>query len=134
MPDMANVVVKANDGTTDVTYTKVVAAAGDKTPAVWRNNGVGDAAGKRPEVRLASQNSGQPAEARRLNWSGSYPSLVTSTDTGVTSVVAKATFTFQATLPVGMKQTDVDEACSQFTNFLASSLVKESLKAGYAPV
>lgn len=134
MPTMANVTVKAADGTTDVTYTAIVAAAGDKTPAVWRNNAVGDAAGKRPEVRLSSQNSGQGSTARRLNLSGSYPSLVTSTDTGVTSVSDRLNLTLSVIVPLGMPQSAVDEGVSQFFNFIASTLVKDSGKAGYAPV
>ncbi len=134
MPSMANVTVKANDGTTDVTYTAIVAAAGDKTPAVWRNNGVGDAAGKRPELRLSSQNSGQSSTARRLNLVGSFPSLVTSTDTGVTSVAARLNLSMSVIVPQDMTQTAVDEAVSQFCNFIASTLVKDSAKAGYAPV
>jgi hypothetical protein len=134
MPTMANVTVKANDGSTDIVYTAIVAAAGDKTPAVWRANGVGDAAGKRPEVRLSSQNSGQGSTSRRLNFSATYPSLVTSTDTGVTSVADRLNVSLSVIAPLGMTQTAIDEGVSQFMNFLASTLVKDSMKSGYAPV
>jgi len=32
MPSMADITVKKNDGTTDVTYTAISAASGDKSP------------------------------------------------------------------------------------------------------
>lgn len=131
MPDMANVTVKKNDGTTDVVYTKVQASAGDRSPAVWRNLTVGTAAGHRPQVSLVSRNNGN-STARRLDMDAAYPSLVTDT-TGKTQVADKLTIKLSVANPLGMPDADVNEGVSQFLNFAASTLIKDSCKAGYAP-
>lgn len=131
MPQAADIVVKKNDTTTDVTYTSVVPSAGDKTPAVWRSNTVGTALAHKPELRVSSRSNGD-ATARRVDvWYG-YPQLVTSGDTGVTSVENKALFTASAALPLNMTQSDLNEFVSQGMNLMASSLMKSMLKEGYA--
>lgn len=48
MPTLSNITVKKNDGTTDVIYTGVAPSAGDKSPAVLRNNSLGSAAAFHP--------------------------------------------------------------------------------------
>jgi hypothetical protein len=60
--------------------------------------------------------------------------LVTSTDTGVTSVAERLNLSLSVIIPLGMTQAAVDEGVSQFMNLLASTLVKDAMKAGYAPV
>nr|QDH91396.1 MAG: hypothetical protein H2BulkLitter11614_000003 [Leviviridae sp.] len=133
MPNMADIVVKKADGSTDITFTQVVAAAGDKSPAVWRSNSVGSAAGFHPELRCSSRQNGTNT-ARVVDLSYSYPSLVTSTDTGTTSVSKRFNVTLSASLPLEMPQTDIDEAAAQLTNLIDSTLIVSVLKAGYAPV
>lgn len=131
MPNMANITIKKNDGTTDVAYTAVVPSAGDKSPAVWRNNTVGTAASHRPEFRAVSRDNGTNS-ARRVDFSGIYPYTVTGTD-GKIAVADKFTFTASALVPKGMPDADVNEAASQTLNLMASALIKEVVKSGYAP-
>lgn len=130
MPNMAAITVKKNDGTTDVVYTNVAASSGDKTPAVWRNNTVGTAAAHRPELTVSSQSNG-PRTARRLLIKGVYPTLVTGTD-GKVSVADRFIFEATAVVPQGMPDTDVNEGVSQMCNLMASALMKDQIKSGYA--
>jgi hypothetical protein len=131
MPTAADITVKKNDGSTDVTYTVVVPSAGDKSPAVWRSNTVGSAIAHKPELRVTSRSNGD-GTARRVDVTYGYPQIVTSGDTGVTSVENKALFTASGVLPVNMTETDINEFVSQGMNLMASALMKAMLKAGYA--
>jgi len=131
MPNMANITVKKNDGTTDVVYTALAPSAGDKTPAYWRNNTVGTAEAHKPEMRMSSKPNGDNS-SRQVVTNFSYPSIVVGTD-GKTSIIARTNFTLSVSLPQGMPTTDVNEAVSQFLNLCASTLVKDSYKAGFSP-
>ena len=130
MPNQANIIVKKNDGTTDVVYTAVAASSGDKTPAVWRNNTVGTAPSHRPELQVSSQSNG-PRTARRLLVKGVYPTLVTGTD-GKTNVADRFVLDATIVVPQGMPDADINEAASQMLNLMASTLMKDQVKTGYA--
>lgn len=131
MPQMANITVKKNDGTTDVVYSQVVPSAGDKSPAIWKNNTVGTAASHRPELKLMSRDNGV-GTARRVEGTFVYPTLVTGSD-GKVSVADRLPITVSAVVPKGMPDADVNEAVSQCVNLFASALLKDSIKSGYAP-
>lgn len=131
MPTIANITVKKYDGTTDVVYTVVSASGGDSSPASWRNNTIGTAAGQRPEFRIASRSNGDKT-ARRLDGSYSYPGLVTGTD-GIVRVSDRFNLTFSGVVPLGMLDTDIQEAAAQCLNLLASTLIKSSVITGFAP-
>nr|UUW21308.1 MAG: hypothetical protein [Sanya fiers-like virus 19] len=131
MPQLANIVVKKNDGTTDVTYTGVVPSAGDKSPAIWRNNGVGAAAAFRPELTLTSAPNGTKT-ARRVAYRYVYPSTAVGSD-GKTNVVDRFILEGTALVPMGMADVDVNEGVAQSCNLLASSLIKSSIQSGFAP-
>lgn len=131
MPQITDITVKKNDGTTNVVYSHTVPAAGDKTPAVWRSNSVGTAAAHRPELRIQSQSNG-PKTARRVEGTLTFPSFVTGTD-GKVTVVSKGILSFNAVIPRDMADLDVAEFVSQGVNLVASTLVKDTLKTGYAP-
>lgn len=131
MSQIANITVKKNDGTTDIVYTAVVPSAGDKTPAIWRSNTVGSAAAHRPELRVSSQSNG-PKTARRVEVTFVYPTTVTGSD-GKVTVSDRQVFTGAWVIPTGMPDADVNEAISQGVNLLASTLLKDTLKSGYAP-
>lgn len=131
MPNMANITVKKNDGTTDVIYTALVPSAGDKTPAIWKNQTVGTAMAHRPEMTLTSRDNGS-SSARRVSDKFTYPTLVTDTQ-GKVTVADKLIIETTAIIPKGMPDADVNEAISQCANLHASVLFKDSYKAGYAP-
>lgn len=131
MPNMANITVKKNDGTTDVVYTQQIPSAGDKSPAIWRNLTVGSAASHRPELKVHTQSNGN-ATARRVNFNFMYPTLVTGSD-GRTSVSDRLLITISALVPLGMPDVDLNEGVAQGLNLAASSLIKDTLKSGFAP-
>lgn len=128
----SNITIKKYDGTTDVTYTAVAGASGDKNPAVFRSNTVGSAQGHHPELRVQAASNGDRT-ARRVQGSFTYPSLVTSSDTGQTSVLARCNGSFDFVLPAVSPDADVQEAAHQFANLIASAIVKAAMVSGYAP-
>lgn len=132
MPSIANITVKKNDGTTDITYTAVVPSAGDKSPAIWRSQTVGTAASHQPEFRMTSRANGT-GSGRRVDMHAQYPTLVTSPADGRVSVADRLVFDVSVLVPLGMLTADVNEAVSQFHNILAQTLVKDSVKTGFAP-
>jgi hypothetical protein len=131
MPQMANITVKKNDGTTDIVYTAMIPSAGDKSAAIWRSNTIGSAAAFRPELQALSAPNG-PKTARRVNLKYSYPSLVVGGD-GKTSISDRLILDISAVVPQGMADADVNEAVSQGLNLCASQLIKDTVKAGFAP-
>jgi hypothetical protein len=128
MTAIADMTVKKNDGTTDVTYTAIVASSGD-SPSVYRNEAIGTAPVHRPELRHSSKRSG---EITRQRITYQYPQLVTDSTTGLVSVHKKAFIEFVLVTDSGMSQTDVNEAISQFANMLDEPHIKLCLKSGYA--
>lgn len=131
MPNMASITIKKNDGATDVEYTAVVPSAGDKTPAIWKNQTIGTANAHRPELKLMSRENGT-SSARRVEGVYTYPTLVTGSD-GKTNVADKVIVNVSAVVPKGMPDVDVNEAVSQGFNLYAATLLKDSFKTGYAP-
>lgn len=131
MPSIANLVVKKNDGVTDVTFTAEVPSSGDKNPAIWRNQSVGTAIAHRPTLTLSSRNNGT-GTARRMEGQLVYPTTVTGTD-GKVTVSDKAIIGVSGVIPLGMPTADLNEAVSQAMNLFVTTLVKDSFKSGYAP-
>lgn len=131
MPTMATITVKKYDGTTDVSYIAAASSAGDKSPAVWRNETVGTAPAHRPELRMMTRSNGVNS-ARRADISFSYPSLVVGTD-GRTTIDARMNLTLSAVVPQGMDSDDINEAVYQGLNLMAATLIKSSTRDGFAP-
>lgn len=130
MPNQANVTVKKNDGTTDVTYTGVVAAAGDQTPAIWRNNAVGTASAFRPEARISAKSNASKT-VRQVSEVFTYPVTAVAAD-GSVKVVHRARKTVLWELPVEMPDADLNEFVAQSANFDASAHVKAVVQSGYS--
>lgn len=127
----ADIVVKKADGTTNVTYTAVASSAGEKSPAIWRNKTVGTAAGHQPTLQLSSRFNGTKT-ARRMDASGTYPSLVTGSD-GKTAIADRVVLNLTGVIPMGMPSADVNEAVAQILNGFASTLFVGSVQSGFAP-
>jgi hypothetical protein len=123
--------VKKNDGVTDIVYTAMIPSAGDKSAAIWRSNTIGSAAAFRPEFQAISASNG-PKTARRVTFKYSFPSLVTGGD-GRTSVSDRMILDVSAVVPLGMNDVDLNEAVSQGLNLLSTTLIKDTVKAGFAP-
>lgn len=132
MPTMADITIKKDDGTTNVTYTAVVAAGGDKSPAVWRDNGFGGTPGQRPEVRCTSQSTADNS-GRKMTINFTYPSLYTDASTGLTKVGTRANAKVELYVPAEMPDAFAAEFGAQFGNLLAADLIEACMTAGYAP-
>jgi hypothetical protein len=131
MPQMADMTVKKNDGTTDVTYTAVQPAAGDKSPAIWRNESVGTAASHRPTFTCQSRYNGNNT-ARKIDANLTYPTTYVGAD-GRTYVGDKGLLHMDGTLPVNMDVTSINELVAQAANLLKHALMQSAFKSGFAP-
>ncbi|UUW21305.1 MAG: hypothetical protein [Sanya fiers-like virus 17] len=131
MPQMADITVKKDNGTTDIVFSAQSPSSGDGTAAVWKSTTVGTAASHQPELRLSAREGAKGAR-RALRATFVYPEIATNSTTGVTSVVQKALFATDVTLPKDMAATNIAEAVSQYCNLLASALIKSCLKSGYS--
>lgn len=131
MPTMADITIKKNDGTTDVTYAAVVASGGDKSPAVWRHSTATGTPGQRPELRISSRANGDQT-ARRVDGQFTYPSVYTDTSTSTTKVGSRANFTFSSVIPGDMPDVDAEEFGAQIGNLIAAALVEAILTTGYS--
>lgn len=132
MTAMADISVKKADETTSITYTAVVASAGDRTSAIWKSLTVGSAPGHNPSCSMLSRWNDKKT-ARRVEISYAYPQTAVATD-GSVSIVNILPITVAAVVPQGMPQATIDEAVAQAMNLFASVLMKASIKSGYAPV
>jgi hypothetical protein len=131
MPTMANITVKAANGTTDVVYVAKSPSAGDTVPAIWRNESVGTAPAHMPELRLTWRESPN-GQKRRGRATYVYPQIATDTTTSTTSVVDKASAGVDFELPKGFPITSASEFAAQFGNLFASALVKACNADGYS--
>lgn len=132
MPQIADIVVKKYDGTTNITYTALTPSSGDGTPAVWRSESAGTQANLKPALSLSSRWNG-PRTARRVDASFMYPQQYTDTTTGLVLVKNKVIMNLSAVVPAEVPDTVLQEAVAQATNLFASTLFRSSVQAGFAP-
>lgn len=132
MPNMANITVKAANGSTDVIFTSLVASAGDKSEAQWRVTAAGASPSLQPYLRVRSQYNGART-VRRVEGSFGYHETITDSTTTLTSVKASALGSFSISVPMVLSTTAADEAAALFGNLLASALMKSVNSTGYAP-
>lgn len=131
MPTFGNITVKKADGTTDVTYTGLVAAAGDNSPATYRNNTVGTTIAERPSLLIRSQENGTRT-ARRVRADFSWP--LTTTDAGGNKVISgRMTGEASVLIPQNQDPAVIAEQAAQFGNLIGSAVLKACFNEGYAP-
>lgn len=123
--------VKKYDGTTDVVYTLLTAAAGDRTPAAWRNNSASGTIGQKPTFTMTSRSAGN-GTARAIDFVFRWPSVYTDT-TGVTRVRSTGQFKGTFVMPLDATDVDLQEAAAQCLHLLAHGGTVEVCKTGYAP-
>lgn len=128
MAAMANITVKANDGTTDVIYNAKCASAGDKIAAVWRVDSAFVPLAYRSSAEMMSRPNAT-RDARRVELltrrpvTAGAPALLVATPLMKTELVA----------PSKIVQSEIDEIVSQHINLLKSALIQGCFKEGYAP-
>ncbi len=132
MPTATSITVKKYDGTTDIVWTLLASSGGDNSPAVWRSETAAGTVGQRPTFKISARDNG-PKTARRVDFSGAFPSVYTNSSTGQTEVRGTIPFTASFAVPSNLSSTDMNEAAAQLTNLIAYSLSKDSIRLGYAP-
>lgn len=132
MPNMADIIVKKADGTTDVTYVALAPSAGDTTPATWRVEAIGTVANNRPVFVVSSKGS-RDKLARIVEGKLSYPEVYTDSTTGIVSTRLRETFSFNAIVRTDAADATTAELVAQGANLLKSTLMQAVLKAGFAP-
>lgn len=133
MPQIANIVVKKADGTTDITYTAVTPAAGSE-PAVWKSQSIGSSAGQQPELRCSSKGrvvKGIPYRDVVLTYK--YPKSVSNSTTGEITISEGLSAAFQIHVNQTLDSANLKEAAYQIGNLIASMLIKQSIETGYSP-
>lgn len=128
---IADISVKKADGTTNVVYTAITASAGDRSPALWRSNPSATLRGNRSTVQMETHSNG-PGTARRA--AVKYMAPVVRTIEGQEVVVASIPMSLDAVLPNGLTDSEITEAVEQGMNLFASTLIRQSIALGYAPV
>lgn len=131
MPQMANITVKKADGTTDVVYTGITGAAGDNSPAIFRNDTVGTTLAERPTLLVNSRNNGTRT-GRRVDVNFSWPIVMTDSG-GNKTINGRMTGSCSVLVPQNQDVAVIKEQTYQFGNLLASLLIKESFNQGFSP-
>jgi hypothetical protein len=132
MPQMADITVKASNGTTDVVFTALSPAGQDGTYAVWR---VEDAnpPSQRTLFELRTSWNG-PKTARRSEAKFTRPLLQATAVAGVNNVIGNIVVDGNVmTVPQVASTSNVQEAAAQYANLMKSTLVQQCLIAGFAP-
>lgn len=136
MPSMASITVKKADGTTDIVFDALSASGGDSFPALWRQDTgatAGLPVGLRSTFSLSSKWNG-PKTARQLQFNLAFPYAIQDSTTTLYSAKDRVVVSGVITLPQAIPNTNLNEAVAQGMNLLASTLVKASMQAGFAPV
>lgn len=136
MPNMASITVKKNDGTTDIVFDALSASGGEATPALWRQDtgvSAGLPVGLRSTFTLTSKWNG-PKTARQLQFNLAFPYAVQDQGTTLWTAKDRVVVSGVITVPQNIPATNLNEAVAQSMNLLASTLVKSSMQAGFAPV
>jgi len=129
MPQMADIVVKKADNTTNVTFVAKVPSSGDKVACVWSQDAASVYRNQRPVVSALTQWNG-PRTARRERVACDWP--IVRTINGVPEVVHRIPAEFTAAIPSGLTDAEASEFVAQFTNVLSSALMRQILGEGYA--
>ena len=135
MPTMASITVKKFDGVTDITYDAVAASGGDNSPAVFRQDTGASASlpiGLRNIFKLWTLWNG-PKTARQVKFNFVAPYALQDSTTTKFSASDRVVVEGIMTVPQALPASAINEAVYQVCNLMASSLVKASGTAGYAP-
>lgn len=128
MPNIANIVVKKADGTTNYTFTALSASPGDNGFAQWRGEGTTPALCA--SLRMKTYWNG-PRTARRFEVTGNYPRV--DTVSGLETVTTFASFRFDGAVPLNMSAAQASDFAAVVANAIASALIRESVSTGFAP-
>jgi hypothetical protein len=133
MTALANLTIKKDDGTTDITWTGDVASSGDKSPARYSSKTVTTIPAFQPKMSVQSENGGVNGSVRRVKINMIYPYFVTDSTTNLSSEVARCVFRGEWSVPQNVPSTVVNEFASQLTNLLDHTDMVSVVKTQQAP-
>lgn len=133
MTQAADIVVKKNDNTTNVTYTLVKAAGGEGDPAVWRDNSSAGYPGQKTTFTVSAKFNSQRT-ARRVQGTLRMNEVFTDTTKNITGVRSTALANFDVVLPTDFSTATAAELSAQFGGLLYSTIMRAVNSDGYAPV
>lgn len=125
---MADLTVKKNDGTTNITYTALKGNSGDKSTAMWRSETASPLVAGRPVLTLSPKGSVN-GKFRLTDVALSYPETYVNSTTGLTAVRDVELLRATVTISTELADTTRDEAISQFLNLMVA--IKPALQQGY---
>jgi hypothetical protein len=127
MPSAADITVKKADGSTDVVFHIRAPSAGDKTPAVWKDDAA-SILGHQPSYETKFSSNVQQTY-RHANTKLSFPVVE---DVGGTNVVTGMILVeTHISLPVNVATTTWLEAWAQGMNLNNSTLVRSCVSSGF---
>lgn len=130
MPQMADITIKASNGTTDVVLVAKTPSAGDSSAATWSEDASNTIRKYRPIFSVSSRYNG-PRTARRVEIKISVPVMRT---VGLETVQSGGIISQHSlVLPLDVTDTEAAEAVARIVNFHSSALIKAVLGSGYAP-
>lgn len=133
MPAATNLVIKKADGVTDQTLVLVKKAAGDNAPAMWRLEAGFTLPAAMPTVTVRSRSNG-PGTARRTEIELTYPYVLTSTADQSVRVASQVVIKGNSVLvPLNVPQGIVNESVALYQGVMASAMIRDTLRSGYAP-
>lgn len=124
MATLANITVKNKAGT-DVVYNAAQGSAGDKNPAIWRQDAAGATYASRPELRVSVRSNA--SNTTRVA-DGSFKFPIVDGVTGLITDTLRGSFSFTEVNRVS--ETDNEDAVVQFSNLFASALIRAICKTG----
>lgn len=128
MPTMADITVKAANGTTDVVLKAKTPSFGDKSDAVWTIDASSTIRNHRATFTSQTLWNG-PKTARRAIARASWP--VVRMVEGVETIVHRCEGSQNVLVPQGLTDSEVAEFVHVYGNFLVSNLIREVQKSGY---
>jgi len=131
MPQMANIVIKKADKVTDVTWTAKTPSAGDKSPAVFKNDTVGTVLAQRPTFTVVAADNGT-RKARRIRTTTFWPKSRLDS-AGNIVVVGGASSEKSTLIPQDMTASEIAEFVYQDAALHLSALLQAVGNEGYAP-
>lgn len=129
MPSMADITVKANDGTTNVVYNTVTGSPGIGAPAVWRNNASVNRIAFKPIVSL----NAKKRNGNRQSFELLYVWPIQAVDGDTVKQVGQHTKRTIYTIDTTDAQAGIDEFVSQGGNLEVATLIRSALKELTAP-
>lgn len=130
MATIADLVVKKADNVTNITFTAIAGAAGDKLAALWRSETAATMRANRPTFSLRCYDNGSKT-ARRSTGQVVFP--IVRTINTVETLVEKVIFDFSCIVPNSLTDTEIAESVSQSTNLVVAAAIVSSIKSGVAP-